>query len=432
MNDNTEALNYLKSNKKFSYWRRRTLYSIMIGYGTFYLVRQNFSLAVPFICSELNVSKISIGLLMSIGGLLYGFGKFLFGLLGDKYSARYVMAIGLLISGILNILIGITSVFPMLAILYALNQAVQAMGAPPCVKLMKHWYSVTEMGRVWSIWTMASHISSAMITLYFPMILVHYGWKAIFYLPGIVAILISVLIFNRLNDTPESLGLHSDKKITRSNSDNDTNNNEGNNKFPLLETVKLVIKNKNVLCVSFAAFFVYINRMTFLNWGPTLLKEYRNSSNMGVGFQIALFEIAGIVGALAAGYVSDKFFKGRRAPVGVISMFLLALINIIFKFIPKDSDILNSICMLIIGFLISATVILVSVSATDFVDKKIAASANGFTGTLCYIGTAVAGFGNGYLAHNYGWNSVVLLTILSALCGGILLCILWNKKPIEK
>ncbi|MBR1944428.1 MAG: MFS transporter [Alphaproteobacteria bacterium] len=423
--------NNVKNNKRFRYWRRRTLYSIMIGYGTFYLVRQNFALAIPFICTELNVNKIDIGLLMSIGGLLYGFGKFLFGLLGDKYSARYVMAIGLLISGILNVLIGITSLFPALAILYALNQVVQAMGAPPCVKLMKHWYSVTEMGRVWSIWTMASHISSAMITFYFPVVLIHYGWKAIFYLPGIISILLSVIIFNRLNDTPETLGFPPIEKLSGNNNEDDTNNTHNKlEKLSLLETIILVIKNKNVLCVSFAALFVYINRMTFLNWGPTLLMEYRNSSNVGIGYQMALFEISGIVGALAAGYVSDKLFNGRRAPVGAISMFLLALTNIIFRFIPKESDILSSICMLIIGFLISATVILVSVSATDFVNKKIAASANGFTGTLCYIGTAVAGIGNGYLAYYYGWNAVVLLTIISAICGGILLCTLWNKKPV--
>lgn len=417
MSDN----NNLTNNKEFKYWRRRTLYSIMIGYGAFYLVRQNFALAIPFICSELNVNKVDIGLLISIGSLLYGFGKFLFGLLGDKYSARYVMATGLLISGILNILIGITSVFPIIAILYSLNQVVQSMGAPPCVKLMKHWYSTTEMGRVWSIWMMAPHISSAIITLYFPLILLNYGWKAIFYLPGIVAILLSIFIFNRLSDNASS-----NKQISESNK----NNKE--NKFSFIETIKLIIKNKNVLCASFAAFFVYINRMTFLNWGPTLLKEYRNSSNVGVGYQMALFEISGIIGALVAGYISDKLFKGRRAPVGAISMFLLAIINVIFRFIPKESAILNSICMLLIGFLIAANVMLVSVSATDFVDKKIAASANGFTGTLCYIGTAVAGLGNGYLAENYGWNSVVLLAILSALFGGILLCTLWNKKPISK
>lgn len=421
MSDNINLTN----NKEFKYWRRRTLYSIMIGYGAFYLVRHNFALSIPFICSELNVNKVDIGLLISIGSLLYGFGKFVFGLLGDKYSARYVMSIGLLLSGIFNILIGISSVFPIIAILYLLNQVVQATGAPPCVKLMKHWYSTTEMGRVWATWMMAPHISSAIITLYFPVILLHHGWKAIFYLPGIVAILLSIFIFNRLTDTPEQLGFKS------AESNNNSNESSKNKKLSLIETIKLVIRNKNVLCVSFAAFFVYINRMTFLNWGPTILKEYRNSSNMGVGYQMALFEISGIIGALTAGYISDKLFNGRRAPVGAMCMFLLAIINIMFRFIPKESAILNSICMLLIGFLIAATVMLVSVSATDFVEKKVAASANGFTGTLCYVGTAVAGLGNGYLAEHYGWNAVVLLTILSAMCGCILFCILWNKKPIN-
>ena len=413
----------MSNNKEFKYWRIRTLYSIMIGYGTFYLVRQNFPLSIQYICSELNVSKVNIGLLMSIGGLLYGFGKFLFGILGDKYSARYVMAIGLLISGILNILIGITSLFPVIALLYLLNQTIQAMGAPPCVKLMKHWYDINEMGRVWSIWTMASHISVAIINFYFPVIVINYGWNAIFYIPGIIAILLSIFIFNRISDTPENLGF---KQV------NQTLNDNKNEKLSLIETVKLVIKNKNVLYVSFAAFFVYINRMTFLNWGPILLKEYRNSSNVGIGYQMALFEISGIIGALAAGYISDKLFNGRRAPVGSISMFLLTIINIIFRFIPENSAILSSICMLIIGFLISATVILVSVSSTDFIDKKVAASANGFTGTLCYVGTALAGLGNGFLAEHYGWNSVVLVTVISALLGGTLMCILWKEKPISK
>ena len=419
----TDNIN-LTNNKRLKYWRRRTLYSIMIGYGAFYLVRQNFSLAVPFICSELHVNKVNIGLTMSIGGLLYGLGKFLFGLLGDKYSARYVMATGLLISGILNILIGITSIFPIVALLYIINQAVQAMGAPPCVKLMKHWYSTTEMGRVWSIWTMASHISTAIITFYFPVIILHYGWKAIFYLPGSIAILLAIFIFNRLTDTPEELGLASEHQINTKTATN-------NNKLSLKETIKLIVKNKNVLCVSFAAFFVYINRMTFLNWGPMLLKEYSHSSNIGIGYQMTLFEISGIVGALAAGYISDKLFNGRRAPVGTICLLLLSIVNLLLVFIPKGAIILNSICMLTIGFLISALVILVSVSATDFVSKEIAASANGFTGSLCYVGTAVAGLGNGYLAEHYGWNSVLLLTILSALFGGILLCTLWNKKPID-
>ena len=75
----------------FKYWQRRTLYSIMLGYGTYYFVRQNFSCAVPAICLDLNINKSDIGWAMSIGAVCYGVGKFLFGLIGDKFPALYVL-----------------------------------------------------------------------------------------------------------------------------------------------------------------------------------------------------------------------------------------------------------------------------------------------------------------------------------------------------
>jgi sugar phosphate permease len=80
--------------KVFSYWRFRTMYSIMLGYAAFYLVRQNFSFAIPSICSEFGYTKQDIGMVLTIGAVLYGVGKGLFGLLGDRYSARYIMVIG--------------------------------------------------------------------------------------------------------------------------------------------------------------------------------------------------------------------------------------------------------------------------------------------------------------------------------------------------
>ena len=149
------AQEYAKKNTKFGYWRTRTFYSIMVGYAAFYLVRQNFSVAVPSICQELNINKIDIGLVMSIGGLVYGLGKFLFGLVGDKYSARYVMAIGLALSGIMNILLGISSILPLIIIYYSLNQCFQSMGNPPCMKMLANWFGNTELASRYAIWNIS-------------------------------------------------------------------------------------------------------------------------------------------------------------------------------------------------------------------------------------------------------------------------------------
>ena len=57
-------------NKVFKYWRFRTMYSIMVGYAAFYLVRQNFSIAIPAICADLNITKSDIGIVISIAAIL--------------------------------------------------------------------------------------------------------------------------------------------------------------------------------------------------------------------------------------------------------------------------------------------------------------------------------------------------------------------------
>ena len=83
--------------------------SIMIGYAAFYLVRQNFTMAIPYLQSELGYSKAEIGIIISTGAILYGLGKGLSGLLGDRSNARYFMSAGLLGSAIVTFFLGFST-----------------------------------------------------------------------------------------------------------------------------------------------------------------------------------------------------------------------------------------------------------------------------------------------------------------------------------
>ncbi len=419
------AQEYAKNNKKFSYWRTRTFYSIMIGYSAFYLVRQNFSVAIPSICQELNINKIDIGIVMSIGGLVYGLGKFMFGMVGDKYSARYVMAIGLALSGIMNLLLGISSILTLIIIYYSLNQCFQSMGNPPCMKMLANWFGKTEFASRSAIWNISVHVGNSLALSLSPVILNHYGWRYIFYIPGIFCILLSIFILNRLRDTPSSLGFPSVDEIEGTNKENKIKV-----KLSFKELTKLVLLNKYIWCIALANLFIYINRMTFLNWGPTLLQESRGISILGNKFKIimVLFDISGMIGSLVAGYLSDKIFNGRRIPVAVIYTSVTAITMYIFKIIPITSTILNAIIIILIGFLLTAPIVLINTAAADFSSKESVGSATGFTGTFGYIGTAIAGVGNGYIVEHYGWNSVLIFALISSVFSTILFSLLWNKK----
>ena len=260
---------------------------------------------------------------------------------------------------------------------------------------------------------------------YIPIILSYYGWRYIFYVPGVFCILLSIFIFNRLRDTPSSLGFPSVEEIECNKKENKVKT-----KLSFKELTKSVLLNKYIWCIALANLFIYINRMTFLNWGPTLLQESRGISILDNKFKIVmvLFDISGMIGSLIAGYVSDKVFNGRRIPVAVIYTLLTAFTMYLFKSISSNSVLLNAIVIIFIGSLLTAPIVLINTAAAEFSSKDSVASATGFTGTFGYIGTAIAGVGNGYIVEHYGWNSVLLFATVSALCSTILFALLWNKK----
>jgi sugar phosphate permease len=386
-------------------------------------------MAIPAICKDLSITKSDIGTIISSASVLYGVGKCFFGVIAERFSARYVMTIGLLFSAFMNIFMGLSSFVPAFTIFWSLNHCFQSMGAPPCIKLLTHWYGPSEIGTKWALWNMSHQIGSALIVSVAPFILMSLGWRYVFFLPGMFAIILAIVIFNRLRDTPESLRLPSIEKMTDSESmaQNEKWKSDDDVKLTYLETLKMAVCNRMVWCIGFANLFVYICRMTFLNWGPTLLIEMKGSTWIGAGFQMVAFDMASMLGGVCAGYMSDRIFKGRRGPVSVSCMILFGILVTAIWLTPNDSHLAISLCLLGVGFLMSGPQILIGVAAADFASKKAASTANGFTGTFGYVGTAISGFGGGFLADNYGWGAVFVAIIMSTIAATLLLSMTWNK-----
>ena len=72
-----------EQSKRFKYWQMRTLIATMIGYALFYFVRKNFSLAMPGLEADLGISKTSLGIFLTLNGLVYGLLAF-----RQRYSGR--------------------------------------------------------------------------------------------------------------------------------------------------------------------------------------------------------------------------------------------------------------------------------------------------------------------------------------------------------
>lgn len=410
----------------YDYWRLRQLYSTFIGYAVFYFVRKNMSAALPVMEATMGISKANLGLFLTIHNQLYGISKFLNGILGDRANARYFMATGLLLSAIMNLIFGLSSGLYTLGIVWMLNGWFQGMGFPPCARILSHWFSPKERGLKWGIWNTSHQVGGAIILVMSGYLAQHYGWRSCFLVPAVISIAIAIFLLERLRDTPGSLGLPPVETYTGEEQTDSTSKKEMD-RIPFKNfLMEYVFKNKYIWIICFANFFVYVIRYVFMDWAPTYLSQERGISLTMAGGMTAGFEIAGLIGSLTAGWITDKFFKSKRGPVCVIYMILTLISILIFWKIPAGYPMIDSIMLLFIGFFVYGPQFLVGVMTADVATKRAAATAIGLTGFFGYTSGILSGWGLGLIVDNYGWDGGFLLVVICSMVATVLFTMTWN------
>ncbi|MDR0727343.1 MAG: MFS transporter [Puniceicoccales bacterium] len=429
---------------RYAYWRVRLIYTLIVGYAAFYLVRQNIQIAVPLMLKEFGYTKTQIGWVFSAFPAIYGMGKFFSGALCDRVNVRYYMAGGLMLAALTSIAIGFAPVFSvglyshfhiaaptlcLIAIFYSLNGLFQATGWPPIARLMTNWFAPTQLGTYWGVVNASHQIGSVTILVGGAWLGKHFGWQSIFFVPAVVCLVIAVFLLNRLCDTPESEGLPplSDGKMVSPTS----RANSGVHATFREIFYNHILPNRALWLVCWANFFLYVVRMGFFNWAPTFLQEARGSSAMGSSLQTAFFEVAGIVAGIAAGYISDRWAGGRRNAVCAVFMIFLIFFLFLFWGTPGRHPVSDTFLLGVIGFFVYGPQTLAGVAGAEFGSARAAATANGLTGLFGYAGAIFSGFGIGLITDHFGWSYAILFCIV---CAGISLAFFtmnWSQTSLK-
>jgi sugar phosphate permease len=408
---------------RYRYWRRRVMYSAVSGYALFYFVRVNLPIAAPAITREFHFSNTQWGLVLSISTIVYAFSKCLSGIVGDRANPAYLLGLGLLGSALVNLAFGFGAGLGFFIGCWALNNLFQGTGVPPCVRLLTYWFSPKEIGRAWGIWNSSHQIGGAIILVAGGFLVSHYGWRADFWVPALVAIVGAFWVINRLPDSPESRGLPP-VEVYRG----ERRPEEIPEKIPFRDIFRThILTNPWVWIVSLANFFVYVVRIGILSWAPKYLTEAKGFTLQGASFAGAAFEIAGIFGAYAAGWLSDTRFQGRRAPVAVAYLLLLTGFLLALFLVPRGQVLLMCLIFMALGFLVYGPQLLVAVAAADYATKVASSSAVGLTGLFGYLGASFCGLATWMLVDRFGWNGAIWLYASSAIIGCLLLATTWRR-----
>lgn len=433
-------------DKLYAQWRMRIFLSMFFGYILFYTCRKNISVALPVMQQTLGYNTVELGLLGSSLYFSYAIGKFVNGIVADNTNVKRVLPTALFISALTNILfvlcahfvspekISIFGLPPVsillwfLAFLWGVNGWFQSMGFPPIAKNLSYWFANKERGVKWSLWSSSHEVGTYLSVILSGFLITKYGWESVFYVPAIMAMVFCYFFYKNLQDKPASIGLpdieiYKDPDYVECKAQTTEEDN-----FTYGQIFKkYIIQNPTVWLLALAYIFVYVVRYGTIDWLVMYQVDEKHYSLAAAAKRLSFLPLVGVLGTIGAGFVSDKFFKGKRAPVNIICLSLLAVCVYLFK--VNQIPVLDYLYISAIGvFTCGPQVLIGGLSAVESSSKKVASAVTGFCGMFGYIGAILSGVGTGFIINKFSWNSAINFWILSALISLAICIILWQNE----
>ncbi len=417
-----------KVNSLYKSLRLQVFLGIFIGYAGFYLIRNNVSIVSAILKEHDILNTVGIGIVANAVLFSYGLSKFFMAMLSDRANARYFMPLGLALSAIMNLLIAfvpaISASVGVFATVMFLNGWFQGMGWPPSGRVLVHWFSTTERGWMTSIWNCAHNVGGAGVGLISAWALSHFSksdadWTPAFWAPAIVALVVALIALILIRDRPEAVGLPPIEEYRNDPAKVEASDEEKGKWSEML--FKHVLTDRVIVLLAVTNVFVYTLRYGVLSWIPVYLTEEVQGVDIKDGIiGFAIYELAGIIGTLLCGLVSDKIFKGWRSGAGLLFLAGVGVAIFIYWMLPATAPLwIFYLLIAIIGGLIYGPVMLIGLQAIDLSPRNVAGTAAGFTGLFGYLlGATLASTGVGILIHSFGWNvtyGVLLIVVMLSL-----------------
>ncbi|KMK86557.1 MFS transporter [Pectobacterium brasiliense] len=407
-------------DETYRYWRRHILISLYLGYALFYFTRKSFNSAVPEILASGILQRTDIGLLATLFYITYGLSKFFSGIVSDRANARYFMGIGLIATGVINILFGFSSSLWAFALLWAANAFFQGWGSPVCAKLLTSWYSRTERGGWWALWNTAHNVGGALIPIVIGAAALHYGWRAGMMIAGGLAILAGLILCWRLRDRPTTLGLPSVGEW-RQDALDISQQQEGAGLTQRQILFKYVLTNPYIWLLALCYVMVYIVRAAINDWGNLYMSETLGVNLVTANSAVTMFEVGGFIGALVAGWGSDKLFNGNRGPMTLIFTVGILLAVGALWLMPFFNYVMQAACFFTIGFFVFGPQMLIGMAAAECSHKDAAGAATGFVGLFAYLGASLSGYPLARVMESWHWTGFFAVIAVAAGVSALLL-----------
>lgn len=417
MKKEKQLLGYSKEQyKAFNRNAWSALLAFSILYCFLYCGRQNLSFAMPTMMSEEGWTALQLGVLSSVQFWTYALGHLVNGRLGEIIGVNKLIVIGMLLSAVMNLLIGVQASLFFITILWGINGYVQSMLWSPGMGLIANWWPGSKRGFAIGFANAFSGLGSVVTAFVVSVSLTVFpnmGWRSAFVGAAIVMILVAIVYPFFAKEKPSDIGLpeYIDSDEKRETNDNELKNiiKEKGKIYPYLYLLKQWKFDLWIIIIACSS----IARYGLLTWIPTYYVEVFNADIEAGIIGSIVCPLGMAAGALVIPWLSDKMWSQNRLPWVVISS--VASVVAVFGFMNAEPGIAASTLLFLAGFFIYGINSLVWAFATDIGGRTFGGTATGILDCAAYLGASVQAIFFGSVLTNSGNWDFVFLCIVGVL-----------------
>jgi len=378
--------------------------SCFLAYAGCYMGRNILSTMLPQMIANNIYSRESLATMGSAFFTTYGLGQLINGFIGNKISAKYMVFIGLFMSGILSIAFPLFFSYSLSLILWGICGFLCSMLWGPLSKLVGENTTV-KIGRILLTLLTIASIAGTGVTYFLAIFsALKNNWKLGFFITGILLIIISILWF-LANTIMENKGIV--KKV---------------------DATCEPIKKKNTLRYLLANGFVAMTIITMLNgvirnavafWIPTFISERFAVSVASAAAISAVLPFVNLGGTMLSVYFTKRLHNDERKMLTILFAFATLMFASMY-FLNGKGMILNLAALFFASAAMTgACNMIFSFYILRFIDTGKISGITGFLDFSSYVSASAASILFSSLVPNLGWNFIVGIWAVTTFIGVI-------------
>ncbi|OQR90080.1 MFS family transporter: glycerol-3-phosphate [Thraustotheca clavata] len=396
------------------------------AYIAVYFTRKPFSVAKSTLTTTGAHSESELGLIDTAFLIAYAAGQFGSGFIALSVGVKVGLTISYIGTGICAFFFGFSQSKDVRAIAWFLNGIFQAQFFPFIMEVLGAWFPPSSRGQIMGLWTSCQQVGGFATSSFGAYVLSNPNmtWRDVFILPSYLSFLFAFITLAVLQPAPPKLPAKASSE-----------DKENKSSKPAPKSFMATLSVPFLFNISSAYFFIKLVRYTYLGWLPYYMTSVLGFSAAESVLMSSVFDLAGTIGSVVCGFVSDKLFGGHSAKVIAPMCLLCGMFTIVYPQVAAISSTCNLLIMGAVGLFVAGPDSMLGGAACAEIcgranQPSAATMATGIANGMGSLGAIASGLLPILIKDHFGWTMLFNTLGGLAILGGVLLLPML-KSPVK-